>query len=50
MVNTNIIVGPNYLGHITADVIKKYQGFKYGINSNIWDDLHRKGSMTVIKM
>ena len=21
MVNTNIIVGPNYLGHITADVI-----------------------------
>ena len=76
MVNTNIIVGPNYLGHITADVImdrlasvvcsnnfisaikglqiniaaiKNIKGLKYGINSNIWDDLHRKGSIIVIK-
>ena len=76
MVNTNIIVGPNYLGHITADVImdriasvvhsnnfipankglqiniaaiKNIKGLKYGINSNIWDDLHRKGSIIAIK-
>ena len=76
MVNTNIIVGPNYLGHITADVImdriasvvcsnnfipankglqiniaaiKNIKGLKYGINSNIWDDLYRKGSIIVIK-
>ena len=77
MVNTNIAVGPNYLGHITADVImdriadvvcsnsfipanrglqiniaaiKNIKGLKYGINSNIWNDLHRKGSILVIKM
>ena len=76
MVNTNIIVGPNYLGHIIADVImdritgvvfsnnvipanrglqiniaaiKNIKGLKYGINSNIWDDLHRKGSIILIK-
>ena len=76
MVNTNIIVGPNYLGHITADVImdkiaavvhsnnfipanrglqiniaaiKNIKGLKYGINFNIWNDLHRKGSIIVIK-
>ena len=76
MVNTNIIVGPNYLGHITADVImdrieaivrsnnfipankglqiniaaiKNIKGLKYGSNSNIWNDLHRKGSIIVIK-
>ena len=76
MVNTNIIVGPNYLGHITADVItdriagvvhsnnfipanrgfqiniaaiKHIKDLKYGINPNIWDDLHRKGSLIVIK-
>ena len=76
MVNTNIIVGPNNLGYITADVImdriagvvcsnnfipanrglqiniaamKNIKGLKYGINSNIWDDLHRKGSIMVIK-
>ena len=76
MVNTNIIVGPNYLGHITADVImdriadvvcsnnfipanrglqiniaaiKNTKGLKYGINSNIWNDLHRKGSVIAIK-
>ena len=76
MVNTNIIVGPNYLGHITADVImdriasvvhsnnfipankglqiniaaiKNIKGLKYGINSNIWDDLDRKGSIIAIK-
>ena len=76
MVNTNIIVGPNYLGHITADVlmdriadvvysnnfipanrglqiniaaITNIKGLKYGINSNIWEDLHRKGSIIVIK-
>ena len=76
MVNTNIIVGPNYLGHITADVImdrieavvcsnnfipansglqiniaaiKNMKGLKYGINSNIWNDLHRKGSIVAIK-
>ena len=76
MVNTNIIVGPNYLGHITADVImdriasvvhsnnfipankclqiniaaiKNIKGLKYGINSNIWDDLHSKGSIIAIK-
>ena len=67
MVNTSIIVGPNYLGHIMADVImdriadvvhsnnfipadrglqiniaaiKNIKGLKYGINSNIWNDLH----------
>ena len=76
MVNTNIIVGPNYLGHITADVImdrieavvhsnnfiltnrglqiniaaiKYIKGLKYGSNSNIWNDLHRKGSILLIK-
>ena len=76
MVNTNIIVGPNYLGHITADVImdriadvmcsnnvipanrglpiniaaiKNIKRLKYRINSNIWNDLHRKGSIIVIK-
>ena len=76
MVNTNIIAGPNYLGHITADVImdrissvvhsnnfipankglqiniaaiKNIKGLKYGMNSNIWDDLHRKGSIIAIK-
>ena len=76
MVNTNIIVGPNYLGHITADVImdriasvvrsnnfipankglqiniaaiKNIMGLKYVIYSNIWDDLHRKGSIIAIK-
>ena len=76
MVNTNIIVGPNYLGHITDDVImdkiaavvhsnnfipanrglqiniaaiKNIKGLKYGINFNIWNDLHRKGSIIVIK-
>ena len=76
MVNTNIIVGPNYLGHITADVImdriealvhsnnfipankglqiniaaiKNIKGLKYGSNSNIWNYLHRKGSIIVIK-
>ena len=76
MVNTNIIVGPNYLGHITANVImdrieavvhsnnfipankglqiniaaiKNINGLKYGSNSNIWNDLHRKGSIIVIK-
>ena len=76
MVNTNIIVGPNYLGHITADVImdriaavvrsnnfifanrglqiniaaiKNIKGLRFGINSNIWNDLHRKGSIIVIK-
>ena len=76
MVNTNIIVGPNYLGHITADVImdkivavvcsnnfipanrglqiniaaiKNIKGLKYGINFNIWNDLHRKGLIIVIK-
>ena len=76
MVNTNIIVGPNYLGHITADfimdriadgvrsnnfisanrglriniaAIKNIKGLKYGINSNIWNDLHRKGSIIAIK-
>ena len=74
MVNTNIIVGPNYLGHITADVImdriadvvcsynfipanrglqiniaaiKNIKGLKYGINSNIWNDLHGKGSIVI---
>ena len=77
MVNTNIIVGTNYLGHITADVImdkivavvhsnnfipanrglqiniaaiKNIKGLKYGINSYIWNDLHRKGLIIVIKM
>ena len=74
MVNTNIIVGPNYLGHITvimdriAGVVhnnnfipanrslqiniaatKNIKGLKYGSNSNIWDDLHGKGSIIVIK-
>ena len=76
MVNTNIIVGPNYLGHITPNVImdrieavvhsnnfipanrglqiniaaiKNIKGLKYGSNSNIWNDLHRKGSIIVIK-
>ena len=76
MVNTNIIVRPNYFGHITADVImdrladvvrsnnfiptnrglqiniaaiKNIKGLKYGIYSNIWNDLHRKGSIIVIK-
>ena len=76
MVNTNIIVGPNYLGHITADVImdriadvmcsnnfipanrglqiniaaiKNIKGLKYRINSNIWNDLHRKESIIVMK-
>ena len=76
MVNTNIIVWPNYLGHITADVlmnrtagvvcsnnfiptnrglqiniaaIKNIKGLKYGINFSIWDDLHSKGSIIVIK-
>ena len=60
MVNTNIIVGPNYLGNITADVImnriasvvhsnNNIKGLKYGSNSNIWDDLHRKGSIIAIK-
>ena len=76
MVNTNIIVGPNYLHHITADVIldriagvvqsnnfipanrglqiniaaiKNVKGLKYGISSNIWNDLHRKASIIVIK-
>ena len=76
MVNTNIIVGPNYLGHITADVImdrieavvrstnfipankglqiniaaiKNIRGLKYGSNSSIWNDLHRKGSIIVSK-
>ena len=76
MVNTNIIVGPNYLGNITADVImdriasvvhsnnfipanrglqiniaaiKNIKALKYGSNSNIWDDLHRKGSIIAIK-
>ena len=76
MVNTNIIVGPNYLDHITADVImdrieaivrsnnfipaniglqiniaaiKNIKGLKYGSNSDIWNDLHRKGSIIVIK-
>ena len=76
MVNTNIIVGPNYLGHITADVImdkiaavvcsnnfipanrglqinitaiKNIKVLKYGINFNIWNDLHRKGLIIVIK-
>ena len=75
MVNTNIILGPNYLGHILADVImdriadvvhsnncipanrglqiniaaiKNIKGLKYGINSNIWNDLHWKGSIIVI--
>ena len=69
MVNTNIIVGPNYLGDITANVImdrieavvhsnnfipanrglqiniaaiKNTKGLKYGSNSNIWNDLHKK--------
>ena len=77
MVNTNIIVGPNYLGNITADVImdriasvarsnnfipanrglqiniaaiKNIKGSKYGSNSNIWDDLHRKESIIAIEM
>ena len=72
MVNTYIIVGPNYLGHIIADVmidriaaivfipanrglqinigaIKNIKGLKFRINSNIWNDLHRKGSIIVIK-
>ena len=76
MVNTNIIVGPNYLGHITADVImdrieavvrsnnfipanrglqiniaaiKNIKGLKYGSNSNIWNDLQKKGSIIAIK-
>ena len=75
MVNTNIIVGPNYLGDITADVImdrieavvcsnnfipanrgfqinkaaiKNIKGLKYGSNSNIWNDLRRKGSIIAI--
>ena len=77
MVNTNIIVGPNYLGHITANVImdriaavvrsnnfipanrglqinmaaiKNIKGLKFGIKSNIWNDLHRKGSIIAIKV
>ena len=29
--------------------LKNIKGLKYGINSNIWDDLHRKGSIIVIK-
>ena len=76
IVNTNIIVGPNYLGHIIADVImdkiaavvcsnnfipanrglqiniaaiKNIKGLKYGINFNIWNDLHRKGLIIAIK-
>ena len=76
MVNTNIIVGPNYFGRITADVImdrvadvvhsnffipanrglqiniaaiKNIKGLKYGIDSNIWNDLHRKGSIITLK-
>ena len=75
MVNTNIIFEPNYLGHITANVIidrieavvcsnfipankvlqiniaaiKNIKGLTYGSNSNIWNDLHRKGSIIAIK-
>ena len=76
MVNTNIIVGPNYLGNITADIImdkiasvvcsnnfipanrglqiniaaiKNIKGLKFGSSCNIWDDLHKKGSIISIK-
>ena len=34
---------------IDIAAIKNIKGFKYGINSNIWNDLHRKGSIIVIK-
>ena len=34
---------------INIAAIKNIKGLKYGINSNIWDDLHRKGSIIAIQ-
>ena len=34
---------------INIAAIKNIKGLKYGINSNIWNYLHRKGSIIVIK-
>ena len=49
VVHSNNFIPANRSLLIDIAAIKNIKGFKYGINSNIWNDLHRNGSIIVIK-
>ena len=49
VVHSNNFIPANKGLQINIAAIKNIKGLKYEINSNIWDDLHRKGSIIVIK-
>ena len=50
IVRSNNFILANKGLQINIAAIKNIKGLKYGSNSNIWNDLHRKGSIIVIKM
>ena len=49
VVCSNNFIPANRGLQINIAAIKNIKGLKYGSNSNIWNDLHRKGSIIVIK-
>ena len=48
IVHSNNFIPANRGLQINIAAIKNIKGLKYGSNSNIWNDLHRKGSIIVI--
>ena len=49
IVHSNNFIPANKGLQINMAAIRNIKGLKYGSNSNIWNDLHRKGSIIVIK-
>ena len=49
VVCSNNFIPANRGLQINIAAIKNIKGLKYGSNSNIWNDLHRKGSIIAIK-
>ena len=49
VVHCNNLIPANRGLQINIATIKNIKSLKYGSNSNIWNDLHRKGSIILIK-